>query len=53
MTDTRWINAVLTSARPRVVAALLRHFRDLDKAEEACQEACLRALRLWPTQGPP
>ncbi|MBN9267283.1 MAG: RNA polymerase sigma factor [Hyphomicrobium sp.] len=53
MTDTRWINAVLTSARPRVVAALLRHFRDLDMAEEACQEACLRALRLWPTQGPP
>lgn len=53
MTDTRWINAVLTSARPRVVAALLRHFRDLDMAEEACQEACLRALRLWPAQGPP
>jgi RNA polymerase sigma-70 factor, ECF subfamily len=53
MTDTRWINAVLTSARPRVVAALLRHFRDLDMAEEACQEACLRALRLWPSQGPP
>ena len=53
MTDARWINAVLTSARPRVVAALLRHFRDLDMAEEACQEACLRALRLWPSQGPP
>jgi RNA polymerase sigma-70 factor (ECF subfamily) len=53
VTDTRWINAVLTSARPRVVAALLRHFRDLDMAEEACQEACLRALRLWPSQGPP
>ena len=53
MTDTRWINAVLTSARPRVVAALLRHFRDLDKSEEACQEACLRALKLWPSQGPP
>ncbi len=53
MTDTRWINAVLTSARPRVVAALLRHFRDLDMAEEACQEACLRALKLWPSQGPP
>jgi RNA polymerase sigma-70 factor, ECF subfamily len=53
VTDARWINAVITSARPRVVAALLRHFRDLDMAEEACQEACLRALRLWPTQGPP
>jgi RNA polymerase sigma-70 factor, ECF subfamily len=53
VTDTRWINAVITSARPRVVAALLRHFRNLDMAEEACQEACLRALRLWPAQGPP
>jgi RNA polymerase sigma-70 factor (ECF subfamily) len=53
VTDTRWINAVIASARPRVVAALLRHFRNLDMAEEACQEACLRALRLWPSQGPP
>ena len=53
MTDSRWISSVLTSARPKVVAALLRHFRNLDMAEEACQEACLRALRLWPTQGPP
>jgi RNA polymerase sigma-70 factor (ECF subfamily) len=53
VSDTCRINAVITSARPRVVAALLRHFRDLDLAEEACQEACLRALRLWPTQGPP
>jgi RNA polymerase sigma-70 factor (ECF subfamily) len=53
VTDTRWISAVLSSARPKVVAALLRHFRDLDMAEEACQEACLRALRLWPAQGPP
>jgi RNA polymerase sigma-70 factor, ECF subfamily len=51
--DTCRINAVISSARPRVVAALLRHFRDLDLAEEACQEACLRALRLWPVQGPP
>ena len=53
MTDAGWISAILTSARPKVMAALLRHFRDLDMAEEACQEACLRALRLWPSQGPP
>jgi len=53
VSDTCRINAVISSARPRVVAALLRHFRDLDLAEEACQEACLRALRLWPMQGPP
>jgi RNA polymerase sigma-70 factor (ECF subfamily) len=31
----------------------LRHFRDLDLAEEAFQEACLRALKSWPANGPP
>lgn len=53
MTAADWIGAVLTSARPRTMAALLRHFRDLDTAEEACQEASLRALRTWPLNGPP
>ena len=53
MTDVSWIDAVLTSARPRAMAALVRNFRDLDLAEEAFQEACLRALRTWPQNGPP
>lgn len=53
MTDLAWIDAALTSARPRTVAALLRYFRDLDRAEEAFQEASLRALRNWPENGPP
>ena len=53
MTDLAWIDAALTSARPQVVGALLRYFRDLDTAEEAYQEACLRALRTWPEKGPP
>lgn len=53
MTDIAWINAALTSARPQAVAALLRYFRDLDTAEEAFQEACLRALSNWPKNGPP
>ena len=35
------------------VGALLRYFRDLDTAEEAFQEACLRALKAWPRNGPP
>ena len=43
---------VLTAARPQAVAALLRYFRDLDTAEEAFQEACLRALKAWPKQWP-
>lgn len=51
--DTAWIETALTSARPQAVGALLRYFRDLDTAEEAFQNACLRALRTWPQNGPP
>jgi len=53
MTDIGWIEHALTSARPQALGALLRYFRDLDTAEEAFQEACLRALRTWPEKGPP
>jgi RNA polymerase sigma-70 factor, ECF subfamily len=53
VTDVAWIGAVLASARPHAMAALLRYFRDLDVAEEAFQEACLRALKSWPQNGPP
>ena len=31
----------------------MRYFRNLDTAEEAFQNACLRALRSWPQNGPP
>ena len=53
MTDPAWIDAALTSARPQAMGALLRYFRDLDAAEEAFQEASLRALSTWPQNGPP
>jgi len=53
MTDQVWIEATLTSSRAQAVAALLRYFRNLDIAEEAYQEACLRALRNWTSKGPP
>ncbi len=53
MTDLAWIEAVMVAARPQAVGALLRYFRDLDMAEEAFQEACLRALKTWPQNGPP
>ena len=53
MTDPAWIDAALSSARPQAVSALLRYFRDLDLAEEAFQDACLRALKSWPEKGPP
>jgi RNA polymerase sigma-70 factor, ECF subfamily len=53
MTDVAWIDAALTAARPQVLGALLRYFRTLDAAEDAFQEACLRALKTWPVKGPP
>jgi RNA polymerase sigma-70 factor (ECF subfamily) len=53
VSEIAWIDAALAGARPQAVGALLRHFRDLDTAEEAFQEACLRALRNWPKNGPP
>jgi RNA polymerase sigma-70 factor (ECF subfamily) len=53
VSDTAWIESALTSARPQAVGALLRYFRNLDTAEEAFQNACLRALKSWPQNGPP
>ena len=53
MTDLAWIETALVAARPQAVGALLRYFRDLDVAEEAFQNACLRALKSWPANGPP
>lgn len=53
MTDVPDIEKILSAARPKAVAALVRNFRDLDAAEDAFQEACLRALKTWPVNGPP
>jgi RNA polymerase sigma-70 factor (ECF subfamily) len=53
VTDLAWLDAAVTGARPQAMAALLRYFRDLDRAEEAFQEASLRALKTWPQNGPP
>jgi RNA polymerase sigma-70 factor (ECF subfamily) len=53
MTEIEWIHGALTAARPQAIGALLRYFRDLDTAEEAFQDACLRALKSWPQNGPP
>ena len=53
MNEVAWIGAALTAARPQAIGALLRYFRNLDTAEDAYQEACLRALKNWPVNGPP
>ena len=53
MSELAWLDAALIAARPQALGALLRYFRDLDTAEEAFQNACLRALKHWPQNGPP
>jgi len=53
MSDLGWIHGAITAARPQAIGALLRYFRDMDRAEEAFQDACLRALKNWPEKGPP
>ncbi|TIS56148.1 MAG: RNA polymerase sigma factor [Mesorhizobium sp.] len=53
MTELAWISNAISTARPQAMGALLRYFRDLDAAEEAFQDACLRALKNWPKNGPP
>jgi RNA polymerase sigma-70 factor (ECF subfamily) len=53
VSDIAWVHAALTAARPQALGALLRYFRDLDTAEEAFQEASLRALQNWTSNGPP
>jgi len=53
MSDLGWIHGAITAARPQAVGALLRYFRDMDRAEEAFQDACQRALKSWPQKGPP
>ena len=52
VSDLAWLDAALTSARPQALGALLRYFRNLDRAEEAFQEACLRALQQLAGQRP-
>lgn len=42
----------ITSARPRVVAALAASLRDLDLAEDAFADATAAALVAWPNQSP-
>ncbi|MER7073156.1 DUF6596 domain-containing protein [Terrabacter sp. NPDC000476] len=41
------------SVTPQVVGALVRRYRDFDRAEEAAQEALLAAAAQWPDEGVP
>ncbi len=48
-----WLEATFTLNRPRAIAALTRYFRDIDTAEEAFSDACLKALTVWTKDGAP
>ena len=45
--------AIFADCRPRALAALIRSFGDLDRAEDLYQEACLRAAERWAGDGVP
>ena len=44
---------VVRSEYPRILATLIRVTGDVDLAEDAVQEAVLRALQTWPRDGVP
>ncbi len=48
-----WLEVRFAESRPRALAALTRQFRDVDLAEEAFADACVRALRAWSERGVP
>ena len=52
-TDPSEIERVFRSESGRAVATLVRHFGDIDLAEEAVQDAFVVALERWPTTGLP
>ncbi len=42
-----WLSTHIKAARPRALAALNRYFQDIDLAEDAFQEASIRAVNSW------
>lgn len=48
-----WLRARFADIRPRALAALTRQFRDIDLAEDAFADACLKAVRRWSDTGLP
>ncbi|WP_407332578.1 RNA polymerase sigma factor [Enterovibrio sp. 27052020O] len=53
MTNTPDIGAIYLAARPKVLGALVKRYHDIALAEDAVQDAMMRALSLWPQQGVP
>lgn len=51
--DEAALGRAAREAGGRIVAAIAARFRDLDIAEEAFAEACVRAAATWPDRGVP
>jgi RNA polymerase sigma factor (sigma-70 family) len=47
------VEELLRELAPQVLGALLRRFRDFERAEDATQEALLAAALQWPSEGLP
>src|SRR5450432_4267693 len=47
------LEQVFRGERARVLATLIAQCRSLDLAEEALQDACVRAMEHWPRTGVP
>lgn len=47
------LEAVFRIERPRLIAALMRHSRDVSFVEDVVQDALLRASMMWPSNGIP
>ncbi|MGH9224100.1 MAG: RNA polymerase sigma factor [Acidimicrobiales bacterium] len=53
MSERSAVEQVFRQESGRAIASLIRHFGDIDVAEEAVQEAFLVALERWPVTGVP
>jgi RNA polymerase sigma-70 factor (ECF subfamily) len=53
VTQHAWLEARFADIRPQALAALTRQFRNVDLAEEAFANACMRAIQTWPKSGLP
>ena len=51
--DHENLAALFRAVYPKVTAVLVRILGDIDRAEEMTQEAIVKALKVWPTQGVP
>ncbi|GAB3873323.1 RNA polymerase sigma factor [Terrabacter terrigena] len=53
MTEGVVADELWRTVTPQVIGALVRRYRDFDRAEEAAQEALLAAAAQWPEEGVP